>query len=106
MRRILEFIRPHYARMAVGLSIKFIGTIMELFLPWILSYMIDDVIPTGRMEYIFMWGGAMIVCSLICIWGNISANRRAAAVARETTRSIRHALFRRFPICPARRLTG
>jgi ABC-type multidrug transport system fused ATPase/permease subunit len=66
---------------------------MELFLPWILSYMIDDVIPTGRMEYIFMWGGAMIVCSLICIWGNISANRRASAVARETTRSIRHALF-------------
>ena len=93
MRRILEFIRPHYARMAVGLSIKFIGTIMELFLPWILSYMIDDVIPTGRMDYIFMWGGAMIVCSLICIWGNISANRRASAVARETTRSIRHALF-------------
>lgn len=93
MRRILEFIRPHYAKMAVGLSIKFIGTIMELFLPWILSYMIDDVIPTGRMDYIFMWGGAMIICSLICIWGNISANRRAAAVARETTRSIRHALF-------------
>ena len=93
MRRILEFIKPHYGRMAVGLSIKFIGTIMELFLPWILSYMIDNVIPTGRMDHIFMWGGAMIICSLICVWGNISANRRAAAVARETTRSIRHALF-------------
>jgi len=93
MRRILEFVRPHYAKMAVGLSIKFIGTIMELFLPWILSHMIDNVIPTGRMDHIFMWGGAMIICSLICVWGNISANRRAAAVARETTRSIRHALF-------------
>ena len=93
MRRILEFVKPHYAKMAVGLSIKFIGTIMELFLPWILSHMIDNVIPTGRMDHIFMWGGAMIVCSLICVWGNISANRRASAVARETTRSIRHALF-------------
>ncbi len=93
MRRILEFVRPHYAKMAVGLSIKFIGTIMELFLPWILSHMIDNVIPTGRMSHIFLWGGAMIVCSLICVWGNISANRRASAVARETTRSIRHALF-------------
>lgn len=93
MRRILEFVRPHYAKMAVGLSIKFIGTIMELFLPWILSHMIDNVIPTGRMDHIFLWGGAMIVCSLICVWGNISANRRAAGVARETTRAIRHALF-------------
>ncbi len=93
MRRILEFVRPYYARMAVGLSIKFIGTITELFLPWILSHMIDNVIPTGRMSHIFMWGGAMIICSLICVWGNISANRRAAGVARETTRAIRHALF-------------
>ena len=32
MRRILEFIKPHYAKMAVGLSIKFIGTVMERFL--------------------------------------------------------------------------
>ena len=93
MRRILEFVRPYYGKMAVGLSIKFIGTIMELFLPWILSHMIDNVIPTGRAEHIFLWGGAMIICSLICVWGNISANRRAAGVARETTRSIRHALF-------------
>jgi len=93
MRRILEFVKPYYGRMAVGLSIKFIGTITELFLPWILSHMIDNVIPTGRMSHIFLWGGAMIVCSLICVWGNISANRRAAGVARETTRAIRHALF-------------
>ncbi len=93
MRRILEFVRPYFGRMAVGLSIKFIGTIMELFLPWILSHMIDNVIPTGRIGHIFLWGGAMVVCSLICVWGNISANRRAAGVARETTRSIRHALF-------------
>ena len=93
MRRILEFVRPHYAKMAVGLSIKFVGTIMELFLPWILSHMIDNVIPTGRIDHIFLWGGVMVLCSLICVWGNISANRRASAVARETTRSIRHALF-------------
>ena len=93
MRKIMEFIRPYYARMAVGLSIKFIGTITELFLPWILSFMIDEVIPTKRMDHIFLWGGAMVLCSGICVWGNIAANRRASAVARETTRSIRHALF-------------
>lgn len=93
MRRILDFIRPYYGRMAVGLAIKFVGTVTELFLPWILSHMIDNVIPLGRMDLIFMWGGVMIACSLVCVLGNVSANRRASAVARETTRSIRHALF-------------
>ncbi len=79
--------------MAVGLAIKFVGTIMELFLPWILSYMIDEVIPAGQMGHIFLWGGAMILCSVICVVGNISANRKASAVARDVTRSVRHDLF-------------
>ncbi len=93
MRRILDFLRPYYGRMALGFAIKFIGTITELFLPWILSYMIDDVIPTGRAGLIFLWGGAMVLCSAVCVWGNISANRKASAVARDTTRGVRHALF-------------
>ncbi len=95
MKKILEFLRPSYGRMAIGFLIKFIGTITELFLPWILSYMIDEVIPTGRVGQIFLWGGAMVVCSGICVWGNITANRKASAVARDTTRSLRHALFSR-----------
>ncbi len=93
MKRILEFVRPHYARMAVGLAIKFVGTIMELFLPWMLAYMIDEVTPTGNIGYIFLCGGIMLVCSIICVWGNISANRKASAVARDVTRSVRHSLF-------------
>ena len=95
MRRIMDFIRPLYGRIAVGLFIKFIGTVSELFLPWILSYMIDDVIPLRRTDLIFLWGGAMLVCCFACVIGNIVANRKASAVARDVTRSIRHALYER-----------
>lgn len=93
MKRILEFLRPMYGRIAWGLAIKFIGTISELFLPWILSYMIDDVIPLRRLDLVFVWGGAMLGCCVVCIAGNIVANRNAAAVARDSTRAIRHALY-------------
>ncbi len=91
----MEFIRPLYGRIAVGLMIKFIGTVSELFLPWILSYMIDDVIPLRRKDLIFLWGGAMLICCFACVIGNIVANRKASAVARDVTRSIRHALYER-----------
>ena len=49
MKTVLsKYLRPYYGRMLLGFVIKFIGTIMDLCLPWILAYMIDTVIPQGR----------------------------------------------------------
>ena len=49
MKKVLTvYLRPYYARMALGFVIKFFGTIMDLFLPWILAYIIDSVIPTEK----------------------------------------------------------
>lgn len=89
----------------MGVFIKFFGTIMELMIPWILSYILDNVVPTKDRRMIFFWGIMMIVCSLAAVVGNILANRVAASVARDTTRSVRHDLFKRFPTYPAVRST-
>ena len=35
--------------MTLGVTIKFVGTIMDLFLPWILSYLIDVIVPRENM---------------------------------------------------------
>ena len=66
---------------------------MELFLPWILAYIVDDILPTGQSRPIYFWGAMMILCSLIALVFNVVANRMASWVARETTRKIRHDLF-------------
>ncbi len=93
MRKILQYLKPHVPRMSVGLTIKFIGTIMDLLLPWILAYMIDDVVPLRSVPLILWWGGAMLVCSALAVVTNIVANRMASRVARDTTEAIRHDLF-------------
>ena len=93
MRRIIGYLNPYWGAMLVGFAIKFTGTIMDLALPWILAYMIDDVAPTGSRPAIFAWGAVMVVCSVIALLGNVIANRRASAVARDATRAIRHDLF-------------
>lgn len=95
MKKIIHYLRPYIPLMCLGLTIKFIGTIMDLALPWILSYIIDDVVPRGSKTGIFLWGGAMILCAAVSIVGNISANRIAAKVSRNTTERIRHDLFAR-----------
>lgn len=94
MKTVLsKYLRPYYGRMLLGFVIKFIGTIMDLCLPWILAYMIDTVIPQGRRNDIFVWGFVMLVCSVLALTFNVVANRMASKVARDTTETIRHDLF-------------
>ena len=66
---------------------------MDLFIPWILAYVIDSVIPMGSLRLIFAWGGVMLVCSILAVSFNIIANRMASRVASDATQIIRHDLF-------------
>lgn len=95
MKRVFSYLRPYVPRMAVGFVIKFIGTIMDLCLPWILAFVIDDVIPQKSIRQVVLWGAAMVFCSVVAVATNILANRMASSVARDTTRHIRDDLFRK-----------
>ncbi len=94
MRKILAYyLKPYYGRMALGFGIKFTGTVMDLLLPWTLAHMIDQVIPTGRQGEILMWGGFMVVCSVLAVVFNIMANRMASRVASDVIYTVRGDLF-------------
>ena len=90
---ILKYLRPYFGRMGVGFLIKFIGTIMDLCIPYILAYIIDSIIPVGDRGMIFLWGGIMLICSVLALAGNVTANRMASKVASDATEKIRHDLF-------------
>ncbi len=93
MRTIFRYITPKAPRIAVGLSIKFIGTIVELLLPWMLSIILDEHVPAKDMPKIYLWGGLMVLCALVCLIANITANRMACKTSRDITRNIRRDLF-------------
>jgi ATP-binding cassette subfamily B multidrug efflux pump len=93
VKLLKNYLRPYIGRMSLGVSIKFFGSLMDLLLPWILAYIIDRIIPTKNVSAIFIWGGAMLICSVIAVVTNILANRMASSVARDATGRIRHDLF-------------
>ncbi|MCM1468055.1 MAG: ABC transporter ATP-binding protein/permease [Alistipes sp.] len=94
MKKVLTvYLKPYYLRMAGGFVIKFIGTIMDLLIPWILAYMIDEIVPTQSIRLVFLWGVLMVVCAFFAIAGNILANRFASRVAQLSMETIRHDLF-------------
>lgn len=104
MKKIMEYLGPLYGRMAAGFGIKLVGTVMDLAIPWILAHMIDEIVPTKDQRRILLWGVGMAVCAVIALLGNVIANRRASAVARDATRRIRHDLFDKIEHLSARQL--
>ena len=94
MKKIFSYyLKPYYLRMAVGFLIKFKGTLMDLFLPWTLAYMIDTVIPANQRPEIFLWGFFMIFCSVLAVVFSVAANRMASRVASSAIETIRGDLF-------------
>ena len=68
---------------------------MDLALPWILAHIINEIIPLKDVGQIVKWGVVMLICCLVAVWGNIRANRNAAAVAQNAMRDIRHDTFKK-----------
>ncbi len=96
MKFLLRYLKPYYGIMSVGLAIKMFGTLIELALPYILSYILNTVIEDGgSVTMIIVWGLCMIACAAIALLCNVKANRMAAKVARDSSERIRHDLFER-----------
>lgn len=93
MKHLWEYVKPYMPRISLGLLIKFSGTIMDLLLPWILSYMIDTVAPQHNVSLVIKWGIIMVLCAVVAVITNVVANRMASWVASQCTRKIRHDLF-------------
>ncbi len=93
MKTLYKYIKPKLGSIGLGFVVKFVGTIMELFLPWMLSVILDSFVPQNDMHSIIVWGVMMVVCAGIGLAANVWANRFATLTSRDITRSLRHDLF-------------
>ncbi|MBO5790705.1 MAG: ABC transporter ATP-binding protein, partial [Clostridia bacterium] len=102
MRLLLSFLKPLRAKMALGLSIKIAGTVAELFLPVILTHILDRVIITQSTGRVLFFGALMIFCAAFACAANIIANRMAAKTSMHFSREMRSALFKKtLSLCAA-----
>ena len=93
MKWVFEFLKPLRSRIAVGTTIKIIGTVAELVIPFLLSYILENVIETGEINCILFFGILMAICAIIASLGNIIANRMAAKTTMIFSTRMRKELF-------------
>ena len=93
MKRILSYLLPYKKRLLIGFSIKVFGTVSELFIPFLLTYILENVIVTEDVSSIVFYGVLMMLCALGACIGNVTANRMAARSTADFSIRMRHDLF-------------
>ena len=93
MKRVISYFRPNLLKVILCLTIKISGVIAELFIPIILSYILDTVVETGTILDIVLYGLLMLVLSGLGFLGNCKANQIAAGVAKSVSVNLRKDLF-------------
>ena len=95
MRWVLSYLYPLRGRIAVGITVKTIGTVTELMIPFLLSYILEHVIVKNEAGGFVLYGALMAICALLACLGNIVANRMAAKTTMIFSRRMRRDLFAR-----------
>ena len=93
MKFIWSYMKKHIWAILLVLFVKFVGTALELLLPFILEHMIDDIAPLKNVKLILIWGFIMIALALLCRFLNVGANRGSVRIARKCIYQVRQDLF-------------
>ena len=104
MKRLMKYIGPYVGLIVLAMFIKLLGAGLELMIPYFMEIILDDVVPAGQKNMIFVYGAGMLLCALGCLAANVIANRMSAKSAGRITLSIRHDLFEKLENLSARQM--
>ncbi len=92
MRTVIGYLKVFFSKILLSFGVKIIGTVSELLIPFILSYVLDNV--EGMSVYsVSMWGVLMMLCATSSCVFNVKANRMATGVSRDFVENLRRDLF-------------
>lgn len=94
MKRLLTYIRDYRVRAILAPLFKCLEACFDLFVPLVISSMIDRGIRSGNLGYVFRMGGLLLVLATIGLLCSFTAQFFAAKVAIHTGKGLRNDLFR------------
>ena len=103
MRTVYKYIKPVLWPMIGGLTLKFIAAMFDLTIPYFLETIIDKAAPTVQINQVLFWGVVMLVCSVLALVTNVTANRMAVRNTSKVTKTLRHDLFAKISHLSARK---
>lgn len=103
-KKTINYLKKYRVRILGGSGIKLVGTIMDLVLPYILAYIIDEIVPTKELKMVVLYGFLMIGCAILGFLATVIANQLASKVAEFVTIDLRKDLFEKIQSLSASQL--
>ena len=104
MKALLKYIKPWGWFLLFTTVIKVSGAVTELLIPYLMEIMLDEKVPAGDLTAIYALGGGMLLCAVLTVCLNVTANRMAAKSSGQVTLAIRHDLFRKLQSLSSRQI--
>jgi len=93
MNFIWRYLKNYKWRVAAAMGLKFLGTILELLIPYVLEHMIDNIAPRQDLKLVLLWGCIMLSLAFVVRFINVTANRKGMRIAADCTYEVRRDLF-------------
>ena len=104
MKYLYKYIKPHMWIVVLSSIIKLAGAVTELMIPFLMEIMLDEKVPQGDLNALYLLGGGMILCAVLTMTFNITSNRIIAFNSAKMIRGIRHDLFDKIEKLSARQM--
>lgn len=93
MITVFSFLKRYRAAAIVALALMVTELLVELFQPYIMAKMIDEGIQARNTEVVFMWGGILLLCSVLAFAVGILSSFYAAHVSQSFGYDLREKLY-------------
>jgi ATP-binding cassette, subfamily B, multidrug efflux pump len=93
MFKLLKNLKPYWLLIVGIIVFVFLQSLSELYLPTLMSDIVDIGVVTGDIDYIVRIGGWMLLIAFIAMIGSVSGSYLAARVATGLARDLRTRVF-------------
>lgn len=104
MRVLERYIRPYWGFIIFTTLVKLAGSFTDLMIPYLMKVILDDIVPSGHLPSIYLYGGLMLLMAILTMTLNITANRMSARSSGKITQKVRHDLFTKLESLSAKQM--
>ncbi|MGB8453275.1 MAG: ABC transporter ATP-binding protein [Anaerocolumna sp.] len=94
MKQLTKFLKPYTKLLIIGPTFKLFEAILELFLPFLMSKVIDNGVAKGDRGYILGMGGIMLITAVLGVCFALVCQYSASLVSQGVGTDIRNAMFK------------
>lgn len=93
MRQMFYYLKKVRFMVILCMVLKLVATVLELLIPYVMEYMVDEVAPEKDLRRVIFWGIVMLALAVLVRTINVGVNRLSVRNAMQATYEIRRDLF-------------